>query len=71
MTLALALARTTREDVSKARDICWQEWQGDRHMMVAEVWLRLPCRQGEGKGMIAADQIKQGEGDVTMASPQR
>jgi hypothetical protein len=33
-TLALALVRTAREDVSNVRDICWHQWQQNRHIAV-------------------------------------
>ncbi len=33
--LVSALARTAREDMSNARDVRWQQWQGDRIIVVA------------------------------------
>ncbi len=33
--LASALARMAREATSNARDIRWQQWQGDRHIATA------------------------------------
>ncbi len=35
MALASALARTVRKDVLDARDIHWQQWQGDKRITVA------------------------------------
>jgi hypothetical protein len=35
MMLTSALARTTREDVSDARDLRWQQWQQDRCIAAA------------------------------------
>ncbi len=43
MMLVSALARTVREGVSDARDVCWQQWQLDRCiavvMAMAAVWI--------------------------------
>jgi hypothetical protein len=33
--LASALARTARVDTSDARDVCWQQWQGDSSIVTA------------------------------------
>ncbi len=35
MMLASVLARTAKEDVSNMRDVSWQQWQGDRHIVAA------------------------------------
>ncbi len=37
------LARTAREDASDARDVYWQQWQGDKHtaVVVAVVMVRI------------------------------
>jgi hypothetical protein len=37
MTLVSALARTTREEAYDARDVQWQQLQGDRQIVVAVV----------------------------------
>ncbi len=36
-TSASVLVRTAREEASDARDVCWQQWQGDRRFAAAVV----------------------------------
>jgi hypothetical protein len=70
-TLASALARMARGDASKAGDVCWQQWQGDRGMVAAAVRIQQKHQQGEGKGMTVPDQHRQGKGNAMMVLPQR
>ncbi len=68
MTSASALARTTREDASNARDICWQQWTGDRSIAVAvaavAVWIQQKHQQVEREGTVVPDQHMQGKGNA-------
>ncbi len=55
ITLASALARMAREDASDARNVCWQQWQGDGSIVVAG---------GRGGGMdTTIASMRQGQGD--------
>jgi hypothetical protein len=59
-----------REDASDSRDVRWQQWQGDRHIVMAvaeggggdaDSTTIASTRQGQGDNGAGQEQVRQGQ----------
>ncbi len=42
--VGISFGEATREDLSDARDVCWKQWQQDRHILAAVAVVTVQIR---------------------------